>query len=343
MQSTLTHSDRRRRGWTRRYTAQTWSNHVWATTGSNSTFNRVGYCGTARTEGFVTVKSDGERAWLTGLNACGSIWTCAPCCRLIRARRQIELTTATDRWTATGGQLTMLTLTLRHKRGQSLKTNLTAVLTAWRELQTRAAWRRLSPNIEGTVRCIEVTQGENGWHPHLHILLMHKQEITTTQRQALSETWCDLVGRHHPETPSRDRAAHFLTYSADASKVAAKYIYKLSRIGAEITGADTKNNRDAMALLDNDTPENRRLFIEYADTMKGRQSLAWSKGLRKRLQMTDAKTDEELAEDNEKAGTDLLYIEAAAWNNFYRERTALDWLETIEIEHDLAQGNAPPA
>jgi hypothetical protein len=122
-----------------------------------------------------------------GVLACGRQWGC-PVCAARRARKRADeikrlLFGCGDR------TVQMLTLTVTHRRGQALRDLCSVLLRALNRLRTRRRVRELfARHVEATVRALEVTHGRNGWHPHLHVLLV-TDAWTDAERRVLEEEW----------------------------------------------------------------------------------------------------------------------------------------------------------
>lgn len=178
---------------------------LWNITG----LNRVRACGrTTREAGGafikVSIADDGTRSAGWGnVTTCGSVWACPNCSVKIALGRQEEITRAADEWHARGGRIGFVTLTMRHHKGQSLKTLWDALSTAWHDTTSRAAWAddqatagvmwervirsgkragevEVKPRVP-LIRTVEVTHGQSGWHVHVHALVLiagtHEQRL----------------------------------------------------------------------------------------------------------------------------------------------------------------------
>jgi hypothetical protein len=208
----------------------------------------------------------------------------------------------------------MLTLTVRHNEWMALRVVLDAVTGSWRKLQTRKEYRALRLHMGGSIKAVEVTVGDNGWHPHIHLLVFVNPGSDPAEVESLSASlfgpWQELVARSlGGVAPSVERGVHFKWTDASA----ADYV---SKIGFEVASADTKSGRDVFALLDDaEQGETGAFFrcIEFFDVMKGRHSLDWSPGLRNRLGLGERKTDEELAQEDE-GGELVEFVDGRVWN-----------------------------
>ena len=126
----------------------------------------------------VLVTPDG-RVKLSGLAHCGSVWECPTCQMQILQARAEQVSTGVERHGKT--RVAMLTLTIRHAQGDSLKRMRTLLVRTWgamlRHRQFKK-WQR-DAGVVGFVRAVEVKHGPNGWHPHLHVLFFFDDDVPT--------------------------------------------------------------------------------------------------------------------------------------------------------------------
>lgn len=132
----------------------------------------------------VTVNLLGDRAYTSGVVRCGKIWLDPVCSAKIRAERADEIGPAVAEFIRSGGTAYMVTLTARHYRRHKLADLLDALTEAWKKLMSGAQWagdpargregERARMGVVGFIRSTEVTVGirRNGWHPHLHVILL---------------------------------------------------------------------------------------------------------------------------------------------------------------------------
>lgn len=247
------------------------------------------------------------------IETCAYVWGCAVCAEKIRTRRALEVVSGAAAWVAGGGTLAMLTLTVRHHEWMKLARVLGAVSGSWRKLQNRKEYRAFRLLIDGTVKALEVKVGDNGWHPHIHLLVFVRPGVdfdtVAAAASALYDPWEQMVTKELGVSPTREHGIDFRPMGADA----AGYV---SKIGFEIAASDTKGGRDFFALLPdarNGEVESFARCLEFLDTMRGRHSLDWSPGLRGRLGLGAEKSDEELALEDE-GGELCELVERSVWN-----------------------------
>jgi hypothetical protein len=181
----------------------------------------------------------------------------------------------------------MLSITVRHHAGDDLKALRQGVSKAWRKLQQTRDWRDMRDEcgIEHFIRGHDITWGENGWHPHIHVLMFcTRPALAKTWRERMTALWRAQVVRSlgASHLPTKRRALS-IDVCHDASYIA--------RLGLEIASPAAKHARDGhlapmqlAELLANATgPKRERLaqaWRTYADGMKGCHQLQWSTGLR---------------------------------------------------------------
>ena len=265
----------------------------------------------------------GSHAHWSGLERCASVWACPVCAAVIRSARAAEIEQAVTNHLANGGAALFFTGTLRHSLADPLAQTLDGILSAWRRTISGAPWRRASERmgIVGTIRTVEVTRGDYGWHPHVHVLLLLDSEPSQVQlhefRGWLFDRWADCVERSGCRRPLP--VGLDMQEVGGDGRVLAQYISKVqgedleaSRlvashrwgVGAEMARGDVKTGRAGsrapFELLDSDSAQDGALWREYYLATKGRRCTTWSRGLRERLGVVD-RTDEQIIEDTEAA------------------------------------------
>jgi hypothetical protein len=291
-----------------------------------------GACGQLMTTGdSVSMRAaDDGRVMFKGLATCGLTWEC-PCCGMtIKARRADQIRELVE-WHGRDG-VQLLTLTFRHGLGDDLRKARQGLADAWRGMARGAPWAKFKRAIGyvGTVRALEVTHGPNGWHPHLHVLILARPDwhlATMPDGEPVADwlqaRWSDMVCRYLGEKHEPDEE-----HGTDLSPCSAgDYLQKL---GLEVSDPGKKvarldGNRTplelAAAIVEHRKPRDVALWRTYCLAMRGARQLTWSKGLRELAGIPD-KTDQELAEDEE-AGqptTKVLTISGADWRAIARYR-----------------------
>lgn len=296
--------------------------------GDASSLSRVRLCGKRSTgPAGVTVvatgSGEGRRSGFSGLQSCGSVWACPCCSAKVLAKRQDEITRALAGWTASGGRVVMLTLTMRHHDGQALGGLWDALSYAWGAVTSGRAWedtqrtygapverivtrgKRVGQTVVerrvGWVRVVETTHGENGWHVHVHAALMVPGD--TTERQAddlgcaLFQPWRDALMRRGLAAPlARQGGLHAKLWDG-ASAVMGEYFTKnsytsdASVAALELARGDLKTaragHRTPFRILGDvaafGVVDDLMLWHDWERASKRRAQMTWSFGLRAQL------------------------------------------------------------
>jgi len=277
----------------------------------------------------VAVSQDG-RAAFQGLTTCGSVWACPACARKILARRAQELGQAVELWDRAGGSVAMVTLTMRHDRGDALADLWDSLSDAWGAAWQTRRTKTVKPlaGVKGWARCVEATHGANGWHLHIHalVLLEHADRADQLGR-AMFDGWSARLQRRGLRAPIADSGGLDVKV-LDVGKAAERIGDYLAKgtlpvsdglsAARELTGHATKRARrrnrtpfailadvaahdDAGALRDRAYRRDVALWHEWEDASRGRRALTWSVGIRELLGLAEEQTDEELVADDDQA------------------------------------------
>lgn len=256
----------------------------------------------------------------SGVLSCGSVWACPVCSQRICSHRAEELKTCVREWKA--GTVLMLSLTVRHALGHNLRRVRKGVAGAWRRIWQgrKAAHLRAMFHVKHHVRALEVTHGENGWHPHLHVLMFCTAEAKPEALEYLREQWiaaveAELGSEHAPDW------SHGVVLTPGG---AGGYLAKL---GLEVTHHHTKSARRSSRTpwdiaLDavNGDEKSAALWRSYCRDMKGARQLTWSRGMRRFFGLGARDSDAAVVERDDRAGGSLLAEwEGLAWDRCCRE------------------------
>lgn len=187
----------------------------------------------------------------------------------------------------------MLTLTVRHKAGMPLATLRRGLCRAWRRLQQTRTWRefREACGLDGYVRAIEVTWGRNGWHPHVHVLMMAMcPDKLHAWRDRLSACWrttvlCEMSAAC---VPSDAIGLAITTCDADYITKMALEVTSVSKIGRK---GHLNQWQIAERIAEGKLPG--ELWLEYSKGMRGCHQLQWSRGLRDRVGLREKEPEAE--------------------------------------------------
>lgn len=279
---------------------------------------RCAKCRRVRIAPHVEISKLDGRTHYHGLMRCGLAWECPVCQLVLRTARAAEVVRVVECHTSKHGveSAALLTLTIRHGLGDDVRALRSGVAGAWRRFQSGKVWREWKATVQfvGSIRALELTYGdENGWHPHLHIVLLTQRPLTSADRAWLSGRWQRAVLRalgpdHVPDD----------YHGCDLRPChAADYLQKLGLEVSPPAKAGRGEHRTPLQLLsafacDGDLGA-LALYQAYAIGMKGAKMLTWTAGL-KRAAGVDDRTDAEVIEGEEGSEELVLAIKGEAWD-----------------------------
>lgn len=245
---------------------------------------------------------------------CSSVWACPLCAARIAERRRTEVFRAMGSYKAnTAGQVLLITRTFPHTATDRLDSLMTRLKLAEKAYKSGNPYIRIASRygIVGSVRNIELTFGENGWHPHIHELVFLAAGVDIAALKAdLLTRWTSACLRAGLDAPSE---AHGLDVRSGEN--ASSYVTKMGRDEApaprqwtgadEVTKSHIKKGKGVsfspfdLLRVANQSDDSaivqfaRARFVEFATALKGKRQLVVSPGLGEYFE--DIKTDEEAA------------------------------------------------
>jgi hypothetical protein len=349
------------------------------------TLNKVSSNKRARNCGWAPHGKSGERpsvavqggvAHWRGVQTCGLLASCPVCGPKIRHRRAQEISEVSRRWIDAGNSMVMVTPTLPHSFGMGLAMLLTVLASAFRCVSRGRPYRRLcdEAGIAGFARSLEVTFGwENGFHPHLHILLLVRGDLDAEKLCKIilyyRSAWSRFVQRHGLAKPS-DRfgvdvqpcynahdAAEYVTKTQDGKNVASELargdmksagegryapFELLEAFTAAVERARGDDPDPVAVAARKESAELARAFLgkwhEYERGMFGHKIITTSKGFRALAEEvgagTEEKSDEEIAAE-EVGGELVIEAEPAAMSQIRKVRGLRHRMLEAYEEHGL--------
>ena len=267
-----------------------------------------------------------DRASYIGLTTCGSVSACPICARKVAERRRQELEAALAEAQRRGYQLLFLTMTVRHHKGDSCGQVLQWLTDARRRFRSGREWQSLKAvgPLLGYVSTLEVTVGENGWHPHCHEVWVLREPLDSEHLSLLTlrlvTHWQNAVVASGGDV-QRSYGLR-LEVVGEHEDAVADYLLKGGQWGVcdEMTKAHTKHARRAgrtvASLLDDymaGDEESGRLYVEYVKALRGRRVHRWSSGLRRLLGLMPEQEDAEVAAQPDEVAVTLAYLDLPEW------------------------------
>jgi hypothetical protein len=212
---------------------------------------------------------------------------------------------------ADGGGCLFSTYTVPHSIGDRLDPLFTAVTHAWRGVHNDRSVREIRHDfgLEFS-RSTEVTHGQNGWHPHLHVGEVCPRPLTRDEvidyRAVCFKAWCRAVVKCGYREPS-DRYGLSIV-RADAGM--ADYGNKVEGLTAELFRMDQKTGKTEapFSILRRAVGGDEgaaQVWREYETGTQGRRMLGQSRGF-KALCRYDEASDAELVNPSSEGSVEYL-------------------------------------
>ena len=235
--------------------------------------------------------ADDARCQIRGLTRCASPWACPVCAPKVATARAKALEPQISALLAGGSTAWLVTLTLRHARGDDLNGLFSVLAKAWDRLTSGKNGKALREHGKPQfIRGLDLTHSErHGWHPHVHVVLVlppgHGDGADTAR--AFAARWRTVVGNLGFEAlavgQDVQRCVNAAAAAAYATTPAA--VYEAVGIGTK-TARDARSGSTAFDLLraavppDGDAePAAIARWCEYVAAVKGRRQTTVSRGL----------------------------------------------------------------
>lgn len=310
-----------------------------------SSLQRVRHCGRvprSNDEGVGLRLSEGV-AGIAGLQHCGSVWADPVCAGRILLHRALEIGAVLGRAIGQGHPLGFVTLTMRHHAGQPLALLWAAAQKGWRRCIQGKGWVEVQPLVEGWVRVWEVTHGRNGWHVHVHLVLVlapgqSPAEALEVIAGGMFERWSRGLVAAGLEAPRPVGQDWHVVEGERAAGLVGQYLAKIvdapeaeeeraRSLGLELTSslpgrsAEGLRTRPVWTLLDHlqATGEADALeaWHEWERASKGKRQVGWSRGLRERFapEVEDLGDDEIVQQEIGTKEDELVHFSAEQWRD----------------------------
>lgn len=280
-----------------------------------------------------------DGAAFAGLNRCGNLHTCPVCAAKIAELRRKQLSAAMVKHVGNGGAAYLLTFTFPHEADEPLSDLIKRFDKARNKFQNSKAWKafKKAAGVIGVVNSLEFTVSqENGWHPHVHMLMFSDRkafgegapsnkagDLDSFTIQELKLLWVQVLFKCGLGDQSKltDMMAHAL--NVRGGEKAAEYIAKFGR--DEKWGASSELARSHAKIgaagerwgVLHFTPFQLLVwagegdmwalhrFREFAEAVEGKRALVWSPKLKAKLEVEDV-DEEAWAQQDEPAPEQIL-------------------------------------
>lgn len=278
----------------------------------------------------VDVHADGKRsASFHGVVTCRSGWGCPLCAYRLARQDQQDLNSALSFWRGEGREVSLLTLTSRHKRSDSLVSMRKGMKGALRGLRASHAYRSLG-NVK-SVTATEITDGANGWHLHFHILIVNEagKPSILSDLDGLRPVWLRLLNKH-------GLSGNYAALDVRDGSAAGSYVAKFG-VAAELALSAEKSAREStsrtpfeiLAAAADGCKKSAARFVEYVLAMKGSSRLHWSRGLKAASVSDDLPDDGEIENPVVERFAARVWASGGTWSA--ASRRACSMLDAAEL------------
>lgn len=287
----------------------------------------------------VTINSNGNKASYVGVERCHSISACPCCSAAIRHQRALEIQEAIQKHIAAGGGAYFATLTMPHHTGEKLAPMIKTASAAWRKITSYTWWKQQG---HAYIRALEITYGQNGWHPHYHLLILTNKPMSETETETFSERlhqeWARAVEKISGKKPLRQ--AQDFQVCDEKGEVLARYMSKVQEkkwsAGTEMARFDLKKatheSINPFEFLDEnnqlEVEKRTALWREYVAATYGARVITWSRGLKARYGIDEISDEEAQERADEIESQKAIYATPA---RLYRAITAEEKHLVLEL------------
>jgi hypothetical protein len=203
----------------------------------------------------------------------------------------------------------LLTLTLPHDVGDSLRSVLSTVRAAFAALVAGKGWQtdKARYQLVHYIRAHDCTYGPSGWHFHIHVLLLGERALSAGEmadlQASLHRRWSGAVTRQGFRAPSSQRGVR-LEQARQGNDVA-RYVCQVvigttnerpRAVAYELTRGDLKRSRHDghrtpweifAAFAETGDCDDLSLWHEWERETKGVRAIRWSNGLHKLVNVVE--------------------------------------------------------
>lgn len=323
--------------------------------------NRTAQCRRFRTCKTIqaSITPEGKSIRLSGVATCGNVWGCPVCSLAIQIRRGGEIDHAIGRWIGDGedrlgppnARCYMLTGTLRHAVSHKLAVTSQVIADAWSLFFTGREGQEIREQlgVEFTIRALEATYGdENGWHPHLHIVVFANQSWSAKQKERIEERWRwaieSTAGYQQAFRPNEARGMNIAeVWKKSDGHYLQKMFLELTAPGYKKAGNGNLTYWEVGEQAAAGSGRHVRIWKEAQDALFGRKQLTWSHGAKSFFGIEEL-ADEALADADGIDATSIeetlqIEIPGAVWDDGWRRDRCFGSKVVAAIRHAAETGD----
>ena len=263
-------------------------------------------------DGATVNRSQGGKAYLSGVQHCKSVHLCPVCSQVIMKEHESMTRSVFRQHKAKGGSIAFVTSSLAHNTQDTLISTIENLQIVSRKTMSSKPFRKaaLAAGYIGRIRSLEVRwsrltrdQRRGGWHPHFHILFFCEggQEVTKEMADVFVSQFVKFSNKIGNQASENGQCAKICSDEEQAA-----YVSKGSAddFAIELTKGNSKKSRSRslspFQILNTikkggnaqKIADCRSAWDEYVETMPRRHAFDTSKALKERYPV-----EEELEDD----------------------------------------------
>lgn len=290
-----------------------------------SEWGRVNRCGWSMGALVTLLGASGGRASWSGVEHCNSIWACPCCAARIREGRRNEILKAVHQARSRKWRMFFVTFTVPHDRETPLRDSLRGLTSAFRRVRNYKSLVPFWNAMVGFIKATEIQVGSNGFHPHLHVLVMTNgcDLISGDIESKLKSSWAKAVVKEGLAKPS-EKVGVVVEETLDP-ETTADYLVKVqeNKLTLELSRSDLKSGREGREGEWHCSPFDlmnkeielpisvglrKKLFVEFYRATKGVSAIRWSRGLKSLFNLEEVSDDALGALSPEEAEAHLRFL-----------------------------------
>lgn len=282
----------------------------------------------------VVVRFDGQQGYLQNIVTCKQVHTCPICSRKHANEMGLVIEKICAVAARKGLSAVDIVVTGKHKLDDPYKPLLDGVLESWRYVFSgdRTGERKCLARVKHQIKHIETRYSNNGYHPHLHILLLvDEKDLADVEKGPFEDQLSDVIGSRFTRKMDElgfvvDPAVGYYCEPVKIWGAAAHYMHKIE---LELTQSESKQSeysfsmfqlldlvkRGITTIFGRSIPE---IYREYAKGIKGKRSFSFSENIKDLgIDVAELKelgeVDQEATREKKESDPILALVETGLW------------------------------
>lgn len=287
-----------------------------------------------------------------GLVKCGSAAICTNCSQEFAQRRVAFTEAVFQKATNEGYEIKLVTLTSRHHLGTPLDDLLTVMSRGFSHVLASHTCKKLrKDNSMKYIRTLEITYGDNGYHPHFHVAFLVPTGTFIDYDQIFND-WSSFITASGFEAPNRDNGLHLSQVQTNAEALSSYLTKERSMAHLELAGGIYKRGRgDSLSIWEIRSMAERGdswalgIWNEYERAVSGVNFFTYSRSIKSAWALSPSLYIKSM-DDSELELEFICSIKAPLWKHLIKHNRLFEFLNNPPVRqlmvHDLRMAGYPP-